>query len=115
MLSIKEPISGNGIYLNIEVDVQEALEKRPHRKRQYPQGQAAGLVSATPAPAVSAIPSHPAFDPNQLTSGARKVLEVPAVQTPLTLYRTARFKDVSRRDRLSNSWWLQGPRRTCHE
>ena len=71
VLDIKEPISGNSIYLNIDVDVQEALEKGLYGKDNMHKA-GGGVVSDPRTGGVLAIASHPAFDPNQLTSGARE-------------------------------------------
>ena len=71
VLDIKEPISGNGIYLNIDLDVQEALEKGLYGKNNEHKA-GGGVVSDPRTGAVLALASHPAFDPNQLTSGSRE-------------------------------------------
>ena len=71
VLDIKEPVSGNSIYLNIDMDVQEALEKGLYGKDNIHKA-GGGVVSDPRTGGVLAIASHPAFDPNQLTSGSRE-------------------------------------------
>jgi penicillin-binding protein 2 len=66
VLDIKEPISGHALYLNIDLDVQQAVETGL-------EGKKGGVVVTDPRTGgVLAISSHPAFDPNQLTSGSRE-------------------------------------------
>jgi penicillin-binding protein 2 len=66
VLDIKEPVSGNALYLNIDMEVQEAVEKGL-------EGKKGGVVITDPRTGgVLAMVSHPAFDPNQLTSGSRE-------------------------------------------
>ena len=70
VLDIKEPISGDNIFLNIDMDVQEALEKGLYGKNgEHKAGVA--VISDPRTGGVLALVSHPAFDPNQLTSGFR--------------------------------------------
>ncbi len=71
VLDVKEPVSGNGIYLNIDMDVQEALEKGLYGKDNMHKA-GGGVVSDPRTGGVLAIASHPSFDPNQLTSGSRE-------------------------------------------
>jgi penicillin-binding protein 2 len=66
VLDIKEPISGHALYLNIDLDVQQAVENGL-------EGKKGGVVISDPRTGgVLAISSHPAYDPNQLTSGSRE-------------------------------------------
>jgi penicillin-binding protein 2 len=71
VLEIKEPVSGNGLYLNIDMDVQEALEKGLYGKDNVHKA-GGGVISDPRTGGVLAIASHPSFDPNQLTSGSRE-------------------------------------------
>ncbi len=75
VLDIKEPVSGDGIYLNIDMDVQEALEKGLYGKDNMHKA-GGGVVSDPRTGGVLAIASHPSFDPNQLTSGSREYWKV---------------------------------------
>jgi penicillin-binding protein 2 len=70
-LDIREPVSGDNIYLNVDMDVQEALEKGLYGKNGEHKAGAA-VVSDPRTGGVLALASHPAFDPNQLTSGSRE-------------------------------------------
>ena len=66
VLDTKEPVSGNSLYLNIDMEVQTTVE-------QALEGKKGGAVVADPRTGgVLAFVSHPAFDPNQLTSGSRE-------------------------------------------
>ena len=66
VLDTKEPVSGNSLYLNIDMEVQTTVE-------QALEGKKGGAVIADPRTGgVLALVSHPAFDPNQLTSGSRE-------------------------------------------
>ncbi len=66
VLDTKEPVSGNSLYLNIDMDVQATVEHAL-------EGKKGGAVIADPRTGgVLALVSHPAFDPNQLTSGSRE-------------------------------------------
>lgn len=66
VLDIKEPISGHALYLNIDLEVQQAVENGL-------EGRKGGVVVSDPRTGgILAISSHPAFDPNQLTSGSRE-------------------------------------------
>ena len=66
VLDTKEPVSGNSLYLNIDMEVQATVE-------QALEGKKGGAVIADPRTGgVLALVSHPAFDPNQLTSGSRE-------------------------------------------
>ena len=63
-LDTKEPVSGDNLYLNVDMDVQTTVERAL-------EGKNGGAVVADPRTgAVLALVSHPAFDPNQLTSGS---------------------------------------------
>jgi penicillin-binding protein 2 len=65
-LDIKEPVSGHSLYLNIDLEVQETVDKAL-------EGRQGGAVVSDPRTgAILALVSHPAFDPNQLTSGSRE-------------------------------------------
>lgn len=75
VLDIKEPVSGNGIYLNIDLDVQQALEQGLYGKDKAHKA-GGGVVSDPRTGGVLAIASHPAFDPNQLTSGSKEYWKV---------------------------------------
>ena len=66
VLNTIEPVSGNSLYLNIDMEVQTTVE-------QALEGKKGGAVVADPRTGgVLAFVSHPAFDPNQLTSGSRE-------------------------------------------
>ena len=66
VLDTKEPVSGNSLYLNIDMEVQTTVEHAL-------EGKKGGAVIADPRTGgVLALVSHPAFDPNQLTSGSRE-------------------------------------------
>ncbi|MGD0229456.1 MAG: penicillin-binding protein 2 [Syntrophorhabdales bacterium] len=66
VLDIVEPVSGHNLYLNIDMDVQTTVE-------QALEGKSGGAIIADPRTGgVLALVSHPAFDPNQLTSGSRE-------------------------------------------
>ncbi len=65
-LEIKEPVPGNALYLNIDMDVQVIVEKSLEGKR-------GGVIAADPRTgAVLALVSRPAFDPNKFASGITK-------------------------------------------
>ena len=61
-----EPIGGNNLYLNINLDIQLALEKAYENKK----GGAVALETKTGA--VLALVSRPSFDPNKFASGIKK-------------------------------------------
>jgi len=64
-LETKDPVSGDNLYLNVDMDVQTTVEHAL-------EGKNGGAVVADPRTGgVLALVSHPAFDPNQLTSGSR--------------------------------------------
>jgi penicillin-binding protein 2 len=66
VLDTREPVSGNSLYLNIDMEVQTTVE-------QALEGKSGGAVIADPRTGgILALVSHPAFDPNQLTSGSRE-------------------------------------------
>lgn len=66
VLDTKEPISGNSLYLNIDMDVQAAVETAF-------EGKKGGCVVTDPKTGgVIVLVSRPAFDPNQLSSGVNK-------------------------------------------
>ncbi len=65
-LDTREPVSGNSLYLNIDMDVQTTVEKALEDKK------GGAIISDPRTGGVIALVSHPAFDPNQLTSGSRE-------------------------------------------
>jgi penicillin-binding protein 2 len=66
VLDTKEPISGNSLYLNVDMDLQAAVE-------QGFEGKKGGCVVTDPKTGgVLVLVSRPAFDPNQLSSGANR-------------------------------------------
>lgn len=65
-LDMKEPVAGNNIYLNVNLDVQMVVEKAM-------EGKKGGCIVLEPKTgAVVALVSHPAFDPNKFASGITK-------------------------------------------
>jgi penicillin-binding protein 2 len=65
-LDMKDPIPGNNMYLNINLDVQMVVEKALEGKR-------GGCIAVEPKTgAVVALASRPAFDPNKFASGITK-------------------------------------------
>jgi penicillin-binding protein 2 len=72
VLDVIEPIPGNSLYLNIDMDVQEAVEKAYDGKDGGPDRKGGTVVSAPRSGGVLALVSRPAFDPNQLTSGSKR-------------------------------------------
>jgi len=65
-LEKKDPIPGNNMYLNINLDVQMVVEKAFEGKR-------GGCIALEPKTgAVVALVSRPAFDPNKFASGITK-------------------------------------------
>ena len=65
-LDMKDPIPGNNMYLNINLDVQMVVEKALEGKR-------GGCIVVEPKTgAVVALVSRPAFDPNKFASGITK-------------------------------------------
>ncbi len=72
VLDTKEPISGNSLYLNIDMDVQEAVEKTYDSKEGKPERNGGAVIADPRTGAVLALVSRPAFDPNELTSGSRE-------------------------------------------
>lgn len=66
VLDTKEPISGNSLYLNVDMDLQAAVEKGLEDKK-------GGCVVTDPKTGgVLVLVSKPAFDPNQLSSGVNR-------------------------------------------
>ncbi|MEO0250471.1 MAG: penicillin-binding protein 2, partial [candidate division WOR-3 bacterium] len=66
VLDTREPIAGNSLYLNIDMDLQMAVEKAF-------EGKKGGCVVSDPKTGgVLALVSRPAFDPNKLSAGATK-------------------------------------------
>jgi penicillin-binding protein 2 len=65
-LDMKEPIPGNNMYLNINLDIQMVVEKAL-------EGKKGGCIAVEPKTgAVLALTSRPAFDPNAFASGISK-------------------------------------------
>ncbi|HEY3275374.1 MAG TPA: penicillin-binding protein 2 [Syntrophorhabdaceae bacterium] len=65
-LDIVEPTPGNNLYLHIDLDTQQVMEKGYENKK-------GGAIAMDPKTgAVSALISRPAFDPNKLSSGINK-------------------------------------------
>ena len=74
-LDTKDPVSGDSIYLNIDLDVQTTIEKAL-------EGKKGGAVVSDPRTGgILALVSHPAFDPNELTSGSREYWKTIATDT----------------------------------
>ena len=65
-LDIKEPIPGNNLYLNVDLEVQEVIDKALENKR------GGSVVIDTKTGGVIALVSRPAFDPNKFVSGISK-------------------------------------------
>ena len=66
VLDTVEPIAGNSLHLNIDMDLQMAVEKAF-------EGKKGGCVVTDPRNGdVLVLLSRPAFDPNQISSGATK-------------------------------------------
>lgn len=65
-LDVTEPIPGNALYLNIDMDVQMAVEKAL-------EGKKGGVIAVEPKTGgVIVLVSQPAFDPNRFASGITK-------------------------------------------
>ena len=63
VLDTKEPISGNSLHLNIDMDLQQIVEKAF-------EGKKGGVIAADPRNGqVLVLLSKPSFDPNKLSSG----------------------------------------------
>lgn len=71
VLDVIEPISGNSLYLNVDMDVQEAVERAYDGKDGSPGKKGGAIVSDPRTGGVLALTSRPAFDPNQLSSGSK--------------------------------------------
>jgi penicillin-binding protein 2 len=71
VLDVKEPVSGNSLYLNIDMEVQEAVEKTYDGKDGHPARNGGAVIADPRTGGILALVSRPGFDPNQLTSGAR--------------------------------------------
>ena len=97
-LDIKEPVSGHSLYLNIDMDVQATVEKALEGR------QGGAIVSDPRTGAVLALVSHPAFDPNELTSGSREYWQKIATD-PSHPSRTGLPRAGSPRARPSSRWW----------
>ena len=66
VLDTREPVAGHSLYLNVDMDIQTTVEKAL-------EGKKGGVVVSDPRTGgILALVSHPAFDPNQLTSGSRE-------------------------------------------
>jgi penicillin-binding protein 2 len=66
VLDTVEPVAGNSLHLNIDMDLQMAVEKAF-------EGKKGGCIVTDPrSGGVLVLVSRPAFDPNQLSSGATK-------------------------------------------
>ncbi len=66
VLDTVEPVAGNSLHLNIDMDLQMAVEKAF-------EGKKGGCIVTDPRNGrVLVLLSRPAFDPNQLSSGATK-------------------------------------------
>ncbi|MCX7856974.1 MAG: penicillin-binding protein 2 [Deltaproteobacteria bacterium] len=66
VLETKEPIPGNNLYLNVDLDVQMAIYKVLEKK------SGGAVVLDTTSGGVIALVSRPGFDPNRLVSGVKK-------------------------------------------
>ncbi len=65
-LDIKDSIPGNSLYLNVNLDIQTAVEKAYENKK-------GGCIAVEPKTgAVVALVSRPAFDPNKFAGGISK-------------------------------------------
>jgi penicillin-binding protein 2 len=65
-LDMKEPIPGDALYLNIDMDIQMAVEKAL-------DGKKGGVIAVEPKTGgVVVLVSRPAFDPNRFASGITK-------------------------------------------
>lgn len=65
-LDIVEPTPGNNLYLHVDLDTQQVMEKGYENKK-------GGAIAMDPKTgAVTALISRPAFDPNKLSSGINK-------------------------------------------
>jgi penicillin-binding protein 2 len=66
VLDTVEPVSGNSLHLNVDMDIQAAVETAF-------EGKKGGCVVTDPKTGgVLVLASRPAFDPNQLSSGVNK-------------------------------------------
>jgi len=66
VLDTRDPIAGNSLHINIDMDLQVAVEKAF-------EGKKGGCVVSDPKTGgVLALVSRPAFDPNKLSSGVTK-------------------------------------------
>lgn len=66
VLEVNEPVAGNNIYLNLDLDIQLALDRIMEKRR------GGAVVLDVKNGAVLALVSRPAFDPNRLVSGIKK-------------------------------------------
>ncbi|MCX8110751.1 MAG: penicillin-binding protein 2 [Syntrophorhabdaceae bacterium] len=65
-LEQKDPIPGNSVYLNVDLDIQAVIDKALENKR-------GGCIAVDPnTGGVIALVSRPAFDPNKFASGIKK-------------------------------------------
>lgn len=72
VLDVKEPVSGNNLYLNIDMAVQEAVEQAYDARDNRPARNGGTVIADPRTGGILALVSRPAFDPNQLTSGSRE-------------------------------------------
>ena len=75
VLDTREPVAGHSLYLNVDMAIQTTVEKAL-------EGKKGGVVVSDPRTGgILALVSHPAFDPNQLTSGSRDYWKAIATDT----------------------------------
>ena len=75
VLDTREPVAGHSLYLNVDMAIQTTVEKAL-------EGKKGGAVVSDPRTGgILALVSHPAFDPNQLTSGSREYWKAIATDT----------------------------------
>ncbi len=66
VLKTDEPVPGNNLYLNLDLDIQLAIDRVMEKRR------GAAIVLDTKSGGVLALVSRPSFDPNRLVSGITK-------------------------------------------
>jgi penicillin-binding protein 2 len=66
VLEVNEPVPGNNLYLNVDLDVQLAIDKVLEKRR------GGAVVLDVKGGGVIALVSRPGFDPNRLVSGIKK-------------------------------------------
>jgi penicillin-binding protein 2 len=89
VLDVLEPISGHSLYLNIDMKVQEAVEKAYDDKDGKPSRNGGTVIADPRTGGVIALVSRPAFDPNELTSGSREYWKRIATDTAHPLQNRA--------------------------